>query len=747
MLRALVFDLAAILKLDAAEFSASWLGPSPDIDSALGLLVCDVDEIRYFIVAGRTSEEKPIVVVSLSGENAVFDGGEMDAYVFGRLCVVVRAQYSQGVVIPYSWHQHLKASVGSIYAASKNIVGNARLHFDSFPAGCNDLYFFALTEEVVGFDKIDRGDHVYLAAKEKLVLADGHRSVATQESKKRGTTVALTRRITEGMSKGISLRDWYETKLTSEQREFVDKPYSGPVRLRGAAGTGKTISLIVKFLFDGCKFEQSSIPRRFCLLTHSSGTVDVVNGLSEFLDPIGLTIGQGKHVNLQIRTIYDLAFEYLRFDLDKLHPLSLDGREGRLMQAELISAVLDAMRKDKILRAQYSDISGSLIEGWNEPSEKRLRFISDLMNEFASILDADGVRSGSDKGERYARGTLGYRPVWLMHLQSERERQFVLEIHKRYRQLLVEMNTLSMDQMISDFNSFLDRNTWERLISSKGFDALFVDELHLFTSSEREVLHKLVRSRSDVNDREFRPPIFMAYDVKQSPRDTFFSVESIDGSLFSHSNRLQNSELVKLSKIFRYTKQIADFLYDLDAAFPTIDLAGEWEQLTATSEKSGDVPIHTSYSDEAKLFQSVFGNAIKQAAQLDRGQKVAVICVSEEQFDKYTGIVEPRFPGKILEISAREQEPDMKHSGKKVVFSMPEYVAGLQFDTVYLIHVDSSDFPRELAVGDKRRFISTVYLGATRAERQLHVVSCEARGGPASILDMAIRSGTLQSSS
>src|SRR5207253_2500259 len=104
-----------------------------------------------------------------------------------------------------------------------------------------------------------------------------------------------------------SLKDWYETKLTDEQREFVDKPYDGPVRLRGAAGTGKTLSLAIKFLMDGCNFERDNHERRFCFLTHSAATVEIVRDVCESLDPLGLTIGQGSCVILQVRTLYDLA--------------------------------------------------------------------------------------------------------------------------------------------------------------------------------------------------------------------------------------------------------------------------------------------------------------------------------------------------------------------------------------------------------------------------------------------------------
>jgi hypothetical protein len=305
------------------------------------------------------------------------------------------------------------------------------------------------------------------------------------------------------------------------------------------------------------------------------------------------------------------------------------------------------------------------------------------------------------------------------------------------------MNTLSVDQMVADFNSFLDRNTWDRLESAKGFDAVFVDELHLFTSIERQVLHKLVRNTVKADGIVIRPPIFMAYDIKQSPRDTFTYVGETDGNLFSASTQLQNSELVKLSRVFRYTPQIAEFLYDLDATFPAIDLAGEWEQFAVTAQVSdGDKPTITVFKDESELLRAVFDTAMDQARRLG-GKRVAILCINEQLFDQYDAISRKRFEGKLIHINSRDPNPDLRHAGKKVVFSMPEYVAGLQFEVVHLIHIDAQDAPIELNIGERRRLISSIYLGASRAERELHLHSCDTRGGPASMLNLAIRRGSL----
>ncbi len=85
----------------------------------------------------------------------------------------------------------------------------------------------------------------------------------------------------------------------------------------------------------------------------------------------------------------------------------------------------------------------------------------------------------------------------------------------------------------------------------------------------------------------------------------------------------------------------------------------------------------------------------------------------------------------------------MRHAGKRFIFSMPEYVAGLQFETVFLIHVDAVEAPADASDGLRRRFISNIYLGCSRAEKALSVAACLTRGGRSDILDMALQRKSL----
>ena len=228
--------------------------------------------------------------------------------------------------------------------------------------------------------------------------------------------------------------------------------------------------------------------------------------------------------------------------------------------------------------------------------------------------------------------------------------------------------------------------------------------------------------------------------------DTFAQYCDNDQSLFGASTGLQGSELVKLERVFRYTPQIAEFLADLDAAFPAVDIPGEWDAYAGNAELAdGDKPELTVFSDEVKLFNAVFADAQSRARNVDGGgRRVAVLCTNEELFDKYVAAASGQFAGKHLPITSREPSSELRHAGKRFILSMPEYVAGLQFDTVFLMHVDAADAPLDAGDGIRRRFISNIYLGSSRAEKVLRISSCLLRGGKSDILKMALERKSLK---
>lgn len=748
-MKAVVFTPTSLFRLSSFSIDEDWFKTFGVPEETEGLKRVVIDDILYLLETTLDDDQKPIIIINQTGDHAIFELDSLSLKAFQRVDTVARRVYTTSVTIPTTWRPHYEGSLWSIYAAPENRGGSGnrgcgvRLHFETRPEGRKDLFVFARTEDVQDFHYVPRQMEVYRKARAHLAEAILTPAPVTPADHTRAGIV-LSQRLPQGFTQGSSLDEWYNSKLTIEQRQFVDKPYDGPVRLRGSAGTGKTLSLVIKFLRDGLRFENTQKKFKLGFLTHSAASVDLVDAIALSLDRAGLMHSGRSYCQLEVRTLYDLAHAHLRFELDQLIPLSLDGREGRRLQFELIENVLIEMAASPVAKAQFLDVSRGCKDRWEEAARKQdPRFVAEIMNEFASVLDAEGIRAGEERGEKYAKSG-AHRPAWLMPLPCEKDRYFVLDVHRRYRRMLGEMNTLSVDQMVADFNSFLDSNRWDRIRDREGYDALFVDELHLFTAIERQTLHKLIKRALEAGVPN-RPSIFMAYDLKQSPNDAFTQYGDKENNLFSATPGLQNADLVKLSKVFRYTPEITEFLVDLDAAFPAIDIPGEWGAYAGEAQlASGNKPTLTIFKDEKALFKMVFDNAVRHArSNTGGGRRVAVLCPSEELFDKYLPAVSGQFEGKVLPITNREPTIELRHAGKRFIFSMPEYVAGLQFETVFLIHVDTQEAPADGPLGARRRFISNVYLGSSRAEQTLHISACAARGGPSDIFNLALERKSL----
>lgn len=533
--------------------------------------------------------------------------------------------------------------------------------------------------------------------------------------------------------RGLSTDEWYSTKLTERQQQFVDHSLNGSVRLVGAAGTGKTIALVVKCLRGLKEDVKADKQRRFLFLTHASESAITIENLVLSMEPeLGIELLGSENPRLVVSTLYALANRQMRYDLDALTPVSLDGHEGRSFQADVLNDVIQEYQYGDWItyRAACSPPFVAYMEAEQDSMERRF-FLWEMLNEFACVLDAEGIRGGTARRDQYLTER---RKGWMMALSTKEEREVVLALYDRFRSSLREMKAIGGDQMVTDFLNHLDSFRWEATRQNDGYDAVFVDELHLFNRQERMVFRHLLRSA------DAAPSVFMAYDAKQSPRDTFlklpsFEVKQLD---FWRDAKLGKIEKIELVDVFRYTPQIARALALIDESFPGQDLDEDWPLYSGVSRlDDGPLPTFIELKSTVATYTLVFQRAHALQRELGRDGRVAVLCASNELFTRYLEFSELR--GHFVAITSREEASDVAQSSKKFIFSMPEYVAGQQFDTVMLIDVNRDEVPEgSYATAALRKFAAQIYLGASRAERQLEFYASHEHGGLSQIVSRAV---------
>ncbi|WP_230939601.1 UvrD-helicase domain-containing protein, partial [Burkholderia vietnamiensis] len=651
---------------------------------------------------------------------------------FERVIRVALRHFDRSIAIPVQWQPYHSGSRLSIFAQAARDA-QQRVYFDQSPDGTGNLYAFAVTSSPEDLDGVQEDNALYRRAIEgtcDAILADppavppvGNFGVLLSEPL--GVRLASTG----------TLQEWYEQRLNPEQLAFVDRPHDRPVRLRGAAGTGKTQAMVVKCLRD--LYADADSDKTFAFLTHSSALAHTaVRGMLHALDPTerwtSLRTPSGQP-RLWIGTIYELAQEKLGYEKKGLRPLSLDGRDGREYQRILIEQAIEQVVKDpRIVLDLFPGCPDFQKRLTNRGEDASL--IDELMNEFACVLDLEAIKKDTHEANRYARAS---REPWQMVLPSEAHRRVVLEIHDIYRGLLRAAKMLGMDQMIADFGGYLGTHEWGALRERDGFDLVFVDEYHYFTRAEAMLLHNLFKTRAQVGGRW---PLLMAYDIKQGTNDVAFS-----GGMEKFRNPgVGESVLTELKQVYRSTPQITAFLRDLDASFPAMDLEGEYATYVAESQQDdGETPTLTVYETDISLVDSVFEQATRLARDIDGGgSQVAVLCLNEALFDKIQ--LAGRVREKFVPITTREDLKELRYAKSKCVFSMPEFVAGLQFHTVFLIHADSADYDEDQGQGTRRRYVSRVYLGASRAARNILLSSSKEHGGPSHLLAAPLANSTLR---
>ena len=260
--------------LDAALIEDAWFESfdlPPDAD---GIRRVQLKDVVYLI--GRSIEDLSGVLVLNTTSNGVFKDTDNKRAIFERVLRVAMRHFDRSVSLPTSWQPYHEGSRLSVYAVALYRTSMKRVYFEQSPNGDDNIYAYAQTDRPEDLDSVDPDMRVYASAiGGYLEAAVSEEQVATEVGR---YGILLSEPLGKKLSTPGTLSDWYTTQLSTGQREFVGRDHSNPVRLRGAAGTGKTQAMVVKCLWD--LYNRSNPDQTFAFLTHSSALAhDVVRGM------------------------------------------------------------------------------------------------------------------------------------------------------------------------------------------------------------------------------------------------------------------------------------------------------------------------------------------------------------------------------------------------------------------------------------------------------------------------------------
>lgn len=738
MNRGIVADVDAIERLcwrTSAE--DRWLEDAGVGEVCPGLSQVIVNGFLYLIGSQSLPDSKLLVIARKDG-GAFFDGSmDQRQEAFARILKVALSRIDSGVKVPVDWRMFHAGSLISFQSNKFSSQVRSRIYMDVNPEGESHLYAFGLIDNSreplsrTGYDS-----ELFIEA----ILGYGEARSLTQSNSDRPNggqvSVALTQTFTSGqVTLGVPFSVWRDSKLTSDQLSFFNAPFDGPLRLRGAAGTGKTLVLCLRFLREIYARIDDGKEFRAAFLTHGQETSDQIRAYLTHMDERGVLPALGAKGLVEVTTLHGLANEFISYDGDEILPISLDGSEGRKMQMELVESLVESqlLNAGGSPRGNQQSVFSNFL-GFGRGSPERLSLLWDLIDEFSSVLEAYGVRDVDQIAERYLKAGTGFKTI----AKSPEDRQLILEFYRSYRDELSDMGVVSLDQFIADFSSYLNSFRWDSVRNRKGFDFVFADELHLFNKVERQLLGFLLRDAGDFKR------VAVAYDPRQSPRSSFLPEDGrIKDSVWIESHLSGGDKRFELTDVFRYSPEILSFLKALNGYFPADDLSEEWGLVFGESMMpSGDRPLAIQFDSQAVMATHSADRARRLSRSVGAG-RVAVLALDQDRFQIYQKA--GMFRSGFVHVTSRDDVGRINRFNSRAILSIPEYVAGLQFEHVILLDANASLLAAlGYGVSGLQRFISTVYLGASRARKVLELYCDRTQGGFAAPIRNIIGAGVVE---
>lgn len=522
------------------------------------------------------------------------------------------------------------------------------------------------------------------------------------------------------------------TSLTPQQREFVEWPPERAVKLRGPAGSGKTLALEMKALREVYRAREEGRTVRVLFATHSWAVAEQVDSALRNLDE------SGDISPIDILPLLELARIEQQPERQAGRLLGDDSLTGRREQLGRLSAVLERGVKGDWLayRRQSSQDFQSRV-GAHVGSPEWNGLVWDLMLEFSGVLGAHGILPGINAERRYLSLQ---RTQWMMPLSTEAEKRFVLGVYTAYVAGLTSDGLLTSDQLVNDYLNYLETFAWNIRRRERGYDLIFVDELHLFGEQERLVLNYLTRSADEY------PRMFMALDPRQSPAEAFteFPVGAVPARESGQADLdLGTVESVELSVVYRFTPEILSLVQHIHLSYPALEMGPDWQFDAGSMESrapSGARPMLFVHKNRGAEVDSVTERVQALVSAAGANERVGVVLVDALEAGVYSDSLTKAGLNVTL-LQSRDDVDTLRYARRSVVVGGAEYLAGLQLDHVVVAAVPNPGTGLANLGYQRRRLLSLLYLAISRATRTAEVHANDEHGGIPDVLATALQSG------
>lgn len=546
--------------------------------------------------------------------------------------------------------------------------------------------------------------------------------------------------LTEGPGAGSMFRtfdDW-ESALTKQQLDFINAPLRGAHRIEGAAGTGKTLSLILRVVRTLRAAQLANEVRHVVFITHSEATRTAIAEALTVIDSRDRFQTRDRQFfaqSLKVCTLSQLCTEELNQSISESELIDTDAMESKGLQLVYIGeAIKDSLEQD--LPSHERFMSPAFVNFLR--TEDNWKLAGMFQHEIGVLI----------KG-RAAEKFHVYREVpplkYGLPVDNSADKGFVFSVFQRYQRALGVAGQFDTDDVVLSAIGQLDTPIWRRRRVRDGYDSIFIDETHLFNINELNLFHFFTKTEGAF-------PIVYSVDRSQAIGDHGWTTADIASAVAPAD---ENSSPVRMGTVFRCSPEILDFAYCVLSSGATLFTNFENPTASATSgftesdERLSRKPIYYEVANEFVLCEAAFDRA--DAIKKELGCRSGDVLIVTLDDDLLRGLQEyaasRNKPVRLLsrrgDVGAVEAAV---HSGQYIV-GHADYVGGLEFQAVIIVGVDYGRVP-PVAGGESessRTFLNysahnRLYVAITRGRYRVELLGEKARG-PSKVVRPAIDQG------
>lgn len=513
--------------------------------------------------------------------------------------------------------------------------------------------------------------------------------------------------------------EFWKTNLTQSQKNFVFSKRLGPDILKGAAGTGKTLCLVLRCIHQLESHKLVCKNLKTVLFTHSIASKEVIenlvvaNGGEAYLLPSSPQF-------LLITTLQEWCIENLQGRISATEYLDKDALESKNTQLLYISdAYDDFLREDFVTSKRFiSKELKTFLE--NQDAWTTTMY---LQNEISTYIKG---RAG-ENFEVYK--SLDRASTAIPALQED-DFNTLFYIFNGYQRKLTELNLFDSDDITISALQETSTPIWRRRRIKDGFDVLYIDETHLFNENELSLFHNLLKQ--DATN------IVFTIDRSQAATDSAIDAARIH-SVFGNSDA---EERFGFGTVFRSTTEIIDLASCILASGAAIfsSMENPLTEVAGTAVAYGNSnclpPYFIGCQNRLTLLSTAFSEADAIASHLKVNRSDVLIVPADDDLVSEIKAWGDENGLEYISIERRGDVGAVNEAGRqsRYLIGGMDYIGGLEFSAAVIVGVDKDKFPPRSTASNgtshylRYRSYTRLYVAITRAKYMVAFLYESAKG-------------------